>query len=1049
MRGLRPHLTCLGGSYIMTAPMVNFLSYNSTGMNTVKASWIRDLLEVTCSHFVGIQEHFKRTKTVDKFFRDNFSDFSSFVVPAHREEGQDSGRAKGGLATLSCKQLKVKCDRFQTKSYRLQAQTLYFPNTRILWINVYFPTDPQTVQFDESALLEVIGEIEAVMDCAEYDDCILQGDLNWDSDRQTGFSILMKRFCQRTGLVSVWDSFPIDYTHIHTDLKSVSKIDHFLVNERLLEHVVDAGPLHLGDNLSRHSPVIMKLNIGNIPLLNYKEQPKLPKRPLWYKADTEEIDNYTKELELKLAEIYVPETLLCQDVHCQDDQHCQDRDHLVLDMMSTVIETSHQTIPLSRGGKMKKIDPRKHCPIEEVIPGWTEIVAPYKRDAAFWHFLWREADRPDRGEVRNIMVKTRNQYHYAVRKVKKMAGSIRERRLLEASEAGSVKLLEEMRKVRGGKKDKPELPENVAGVCGEDLIVDKFREVYEQLYNSWDTSEVMNELKKEIFDKVDSRSVLEAEKVTGAVVKEAARSMKPGKSDVSESYTSDAILNAPDSFFDMIAIIYRSWLVHGSVTLSLLACAFLPLVKGRKDPGKTDSYRAIAGSALLLKLFDKVVLLIWGHMLASDPLQFGYKAGTSTTQCSWMVMEVAGHFLRRGTPCMVTLLDCSKAFDMVEFSTLFKKLSKSGVPPIVIRVLVFVYEEQFAWVKWGKSKSKQFRVVNGTRQGSVLSPALFSLYMDELLKKLRKLGVGCHISGIYYGAALYADDLVLLAPSRTALQHMLNICEQYAGEHNLVFSTDPDPQKSKTKSLYMVGKVRGGRIQYPKPVRLCGVDLPWVASANHLGHELHQDCSMEHDARSKRMAFITESTDIRETFAWAHPMQILEAIRVYTTSFYGSMLYDLYGEEASKIYRCWKTAVKLAWGVPRTTFSYLVDHVLVGDMTSVRDSLMGRYIMFSKSLTKSATKEIRVLASIASTDSRSNMGSNLMKIKAETGVDPLDKRKHHVMEKLLRSEVPEEEMWRVPLITRLLEENRAMKDTDTDCKNMEDLIDMVCTSTFS
>ena len=77
------------------------------------------------------------------------------------------------------------------------------------------------------------------------------------------------------------------------------------------------------------------------------------------------------------------------------------------------------------------------------------------------------------------------------------------------------------------------------------------------------------------------------------------------------------------------------------------------------------------------------------------------------------------------------------------------------------------------------------------------------------------------------------------------------------------------------------------------------------------------------------------------------------------------------------------------------------------------------------------------------------MGSNLMKIKAETGVDPLDKRKHHVMEKLLRSEVPEEEMWRVPLLKRLLEENRAMKNTDTDCKNMEDLIDMVCTSTFS
>ena len=166
------------------------------------------------------------------------------------------------------------------------------------------------------------------------------------------------------------------------------------------------------------------------------------------------------------------------------------------------------------------------------------------------------------------------------------------------------------------------------------------------------------------------------------------------------------------------------------MTLSLLACAFLPLVKGRKDPAKTSSYRAIAGSSLLLKLFDKTVLAIWGHFLSSDSLQFGYKVGTSTTHCSWMVMEVAGHFLRRGSPCLVTWLDCSKAFDMCRFSTLFQKLVTAGVPPIVIRVLAFVYEEQFAWVKWDQARSEQFRIMNGTRQGSVLSPSLWALYMD-------------------------------------------------------------------------------------------------------------------------------------------------------------------------------------------------------------------------------------------------------------------------------------------------------------------------------
>ena len=66
-----------------------------------------------------------------------------------------------------------------------------------------------------------------------------------------------------------------------------------------------------------------------------------------------------------------------------------------------------------------------------------------------------------------------------------------------------------------------------------------------------------------------------------------------------------------------------------------------------------------------------------------------------------------------------------------------------------------------------------FPIVNGTRQGSVLSPALFSIYMDEILLNLRNLGVGCYVGEVFMGAMWYADDLVLLAPSRTAMQMML------------------------------------------------------------------------------------------------------------------------------------------------------------------------------------------------------------------------------------------------------------------------------------
>ena len=78
-----------------------------------------------------------------------------------------------------------------------------------------------------------------------------------------------------------------------------------------------------------------------------------------------------------------------------------------------------------------------------------------------------------------------------------------------------------------------------------------------------------------------------------------------------------------------------------------------------------------------------------------------------------------------------------------------------------------------------------------------------------------------------------------------------------------MFSTDVNPKKSKTKCLYMCGpKIKNS--EYPAPIQLFGVDLPWVTHATHLGHELSQDCSMYLDTKMKRASFIKNSIETRE-----------------------------------------------------------------------------------------------------------------------------------------------------------------------------------------
>ena len=159
----------------MAMPYVNFLSYNSTGIDCVKTDWVRTIIETCDISFLQIQEHFKVTKstTTDKYFKKEFRESDSYLIPAHRDSGQDSGRAKGGLAQISDKSLDVRKEIISTKSFRLQAQILNFGEFKLLWMNTYFPTDPQTVNFDQTELLQVQTEIEGILNNSNFDDVLL------------------------------------------------------------------------------------------------------------------------------------------------------------------------------------------------------------------------------------------------------------------------------------------------------------------------------------------------------------------------------------------------------------------------------------------------------------------------------------------------------------------------------------------------------------------------------------------------------------------------------------------------------------------------------------------------------------------------------------------------------------------------------------------------------------------------------------------------------------------------------------------------------------
>ena len=99
------------------------------------------------------------------------------------------------------------------------------------------------------------------------------------------------------------------------------------------------------------------------------------------------------------------------------------------------------------------------------------------------------------------------------------------------------------------------------------------------------------------------------------------------------------------------------------------------------------------------------------------------------------------------------------------------------------------FERRMARVMWKSHVSDYLSISNGVKQGGVISPVMFNLYLDNLLISLKQSGLGCHINGTYMGALGCADDIALTCPSLNGLNYMLDICNQFAKNNHVMFNT--------------------------------------------------------------------------------------------------------------------------------------------------------------------------------------------------------------------------------------------------------------------
>ena len=204
--------------------------------------------------------------------------------------------------------------------------------------------------------------------------------------------------------------------------------------------------------------------------------------------------------------------------------------------------------------------------------------------------------------------------------------------------------------------------------------------------------------------------------------------------------------------------------------------------------------------------------------------QFRFKSKHAIDMCIFTIKNFIDYDRRQNSHVNTSLLDASKAFDHVNHWTLFSKLINCKVPLLLVQVIVYWYRTQLFYIRWGPHMSESFKIFNGVRQGGILSPKLFAVYVGKLSVTLNKSGIGCNV-GTCVNHFFYADDLCLLAPTAMTLQKIINICYDYGAEHGIVFNAK--------KSYCVVFKPKRYKPNRPT-VSLAGTVIPNLNPSNIL-----------------------------------------------------------------------------------------------------------------------------------------------------------------------------------------------------------------------
>ena len=240
------------------------------------------------------------------------------------------------------------------------------------------------------------------------------------------------------------------------------------------------------------------------------------------------------------------------------------------------------------------------------------------------------------------------------------------------------------------------------------------------------------------------------------LIRKALRKMKCGKAAGPSGIIAEMLKAIGEVGIELLTELTEVVFCNGVIPTDWQESFILNLYKGEGDALELGNYQGLKLTNQVMKLLEHVLDSFIREMVDIDDMQFGFVPGRGTTDAIFIIRQLQEKYIGANKPLYFAFVDLEKAFGRVPGKVLWWALRSLGVEEWAVRVIQDMYTDVKSRVRVNGQYSKEFWVGVGVHQGSVLSPLLFILVLEALLRQFR--------TGVQW-ELLYANDLAVMADS--------------------------------------------------------------------------------------------------------------------------------------------------------------------------------------------------------------------------------------------------------------------------------------------